>query len=100
MQSRQTPRTGHPPRSGRVAVLGIVVAVLVSSTACTTGQPTAGQPTAGQPTAGHGDLPITRSPSLQSVRALRSVHDVAGEPIPFGTASYFGAVAMKTSAPE
>ncbi len=87
MQSRQTPRTGHPPRSGRVAVLGIVVAVLVSSAACTTGQPTAGQPTAG-----HGDLPITRSPSLQSVRALRSVHDVAGEPIPFGTASYFGAV--------
>ncbi|MGO9301142.1 MAG: hypothetical protein ACLP1E_04870 [Acidimicrobiales bacterium] len=87
MQSRQTPRTGHPPRSGRVAVLGIVVAVLVSSAACTTGQPTAGQPTAG-----HGDLPIARSASLQSVRALRSVHDVAGEPIPFGTASYFGAV--------
>ncbi len=82
MQSRQTPRTGHPPRSGRVAVLGIVVAVLVSSAACTTGQPTAG----------HGDLPIARSASLQSVRALRSVHDVAGEPIPFGTASYFGAV--------
>jgi len=70
-----------------------VVAVLVSSAACTTGQPTAGQPTAGQPTAGSGDLPITRSASLQSVRTLRSVHDVAGEPIPFGTASYFGAVA-------
>jgi len=60
-----------------------VVAVLVSSAACTTGQPTAG----------HGDLPIARSASLQSLRALRSVHDVAGEPIPFGTASYFGAVA-------
>ena len=83
MQNRQTPRTRRPPRSGRVAVLGIVVAVLVSSAACTTGQPTAG----------HGDLPIARSASLQSLRALRSVHDVAGEPIPFGTASYFGAVA-------
>jgi len=93
MQNRQTPRTRRPPRSGRVVVLGIVVAVLVSSAACTTGQPTAGQPTAGQPTAGSGDLPITRSASLQSVRTLRSVHDVAGEPIPFGTASYFGAVA-------
>jgi hypothetical protein len=98
MQNRQTPRTRRPPRSGRVVVLGIVVAVLVSSAACTTGQPTAGQPTAGQPTAGQptagsGDLPITRSASLQSVRTLRSVHDVAGEPIPFGTASYFGAVA-------
>ena len=88
MQNRQTPRTRRPPRSGRVVVLGIVVAVLVSSAACTTGQPTAGQPTAGS-----GDLPITRSASLQSVRTLRSVHDVAGEPIPFGTASYFGAVA-------
>ena len=83
MQNRRAPRTRRPPRSGRVAVLGIVVAVLVSSAACTTGQPTAG----------HGDLPIARSASLQSLRALRSVHDVAGEPIPFGTASYFGAVA-------
>ena len=88
MQNRRAPRTRRPPRSGRVVVLGIVVAVLVSSAACTTGQPTAGQPTAGS-----GDLPITRSASLQSVRTLRSVHDVAGEPIPFGTASYFGAVA-------
>ncbi len=98
MQNRQTPRTRRPPRSGRAAVAGIVVAVLVGSAACTTGQPNSGQPNSrqpnsGQPIASAGDLPITRSASLQSVRALRSVRDVAGEPIPFGTASYFGAVA-------
>jgi hypothetical protein len=72
-----------------------VAAVLVGSAACSTGRPAAGTQASGQPAAGLVNLPISGPASLQSVRVLRSVQDVAGEPIPFGTARYFGAVAHK-----
>ncbi len=95
MADQQAPRTYRRASAGPVAVLGVVAAVLVGSAACSTGRPAAGTQASGQPAAGLVNLPISGPASLQSVRVLRSVQDVAGEPIPFGTARYFGAVAHK-----
>ena len=95
MADQQAPRTYRRASAGPVAVLGVVAAVLVGSAACSPGRPAAGTQASGQPAAGLVNLPISGPASLQSVRVLRSVQDVAGEPIPFGTARYFGAVAHK-----
>ena len=95
MADQQAPRTYRRASAGPVAVLGVVAAFLVGSAACSTGRPAAGTQASGQPAAGLVNLPISGPASLQSVRVLRSVQDVAGEPIPFGTARYFGAVAHK-----
>ncbi|MFZ2058532.1 MAG: hypothetical protein WAV54_14075 [Acidimicrobiales bacterium] len=99
MADHQAPRTYRRASAGPVAVLCVVGAVLVGSAACSTGQPAAGTPSSGQPSAGLVNPPISGSASLRSVRTLRSVHDVAGQPIPFGTARYLGAVAHKNVGP-
>jgi len=88
MPNHQAPARPCRAQIGRAAVLGVVAAVLIGSATYTSGQPVAGQPV----TAVTG-LAISRSASLQTVGSVRSVQDVAGKPIPFGTARYFGAIA-------
>ena len=70
-------------RARPAAVLGILVGVLFGSAACTT---------SGQ-AAVAADPPTSSTTSPPPVVVLRNTRDIAGEPIPFGAASYFGAVA-------
>ena len=86
MPDQETPQKHGRTRSGPVAVLGIIVAVLAASAAN-------GPAGAGQPGARLSNPPGGGSVSLQSAHARQSLRDVAGAPIPFGTARYFGAPA-------
>ena len=78
----QTPKRRRSARARSVAVLGILFGVLVGAAACTTARSAA--------SAGDSSSSSTTS---QPVAAPRSLRDVAGEPIPFGAAGYFGALA-------
>ena len=78
----QTPKRRRSARARSVAVLGILFGVLVGAAACTTAR-----------SAASGGDPSSSSTTSQPVAAPRSLRDVAGEPIPFGAAGYFGALA-------
>jgi hypothetical protein len=83
---RREPSERRWTLAGRAAVLGIVLAVLVALVG-----PAAGA--ARHP----GDIIryTLTSGSAQSARSTGRVPDIVGEPIPFGTARYFGAIAEK-----
>jgi hypothetical protein len=85
MVSHRLPESSRLARSGRgsVAVVALGLLVLIASAASTTGRPA---------TAVAGGGP-SRAPSTRLLRAERTISDVAGEPIPFGTAHYLGAPA-------
>ncbi len=74
----------RPDRAGPIVVLGLLVGALVGFAGCTAGQPAAG--------AGNPPPTSTSSTSPRPFRISRGVQDVAGEPIPFGAATYAGAV--------
>ena len=83
MPKLRGPRTGSPPRGGAGAVLGILLGVLVGAAACTTPRSAAGT---SYPSS-------TSTTSLPPVVSRPAIRDLAGDPIAFGTAGYFGALA-------
>ena len=80
MLERRTPRPRGRLRR-RLSLIAALAGVLAAA-ACTSAVPKA---IAGVPSA-------TRSPQRQSAPGLSSLKDVAGQPIPFGRAHYFGGV--------
>ncbi len=77
-----------PLRTG-LFTLAAVTALLVGPAACTSAQPSGKAP--GQPVS-TTTAPVTNSPPPVPVHVGQSVKDVAGQPIPFGSARYFGGV--------
>jgi hypothetical protein len=90
MPNHKTPPTLGRARSGRLLVL-VVVATLLSVLAARATGPAA----AGQPIARLGEALLAPSAARRSVQAPRNLQDVAGAPIPFGAAQYFGTLALK-----
>ena len=92
MPNRKTPPTRGRARTGRLWVLA-VVATLLPVLAARATPPAA----AGQAITRRSEARPARSVSPRSVQAPRNLQDVAGAPIPFGAAQYFGTVALKDS---
>ena len=90
MPGQQTSRKYGRARSGPIAVLSIIVAVLAGSAA-------GGPASVGQQGSPVSNPPGSGSVSLQPVRAGQGLRDVAGAPMPFGTARAISARSPTTT---
>ena len=80
--------------AGRVAVIA-AMAVAAVATAATATAISPAAATARRPSAAPAARSLSDPVAPRSVRPSRTVPDIAGEPIPFGTARYFGAIPQR-----
>ncbi|MGD0982476.1 MAG: hypothetical protein ABSA65_01505 [Acidimicrobiales bacterium] len=87
MPKHRTQPTRGRARSGRVVAFGLVVAGFAASATAA----------GGRPITGLSEALVARSGAPRYIHASHSLQDVAGAPIPFGAAQYFGTIAQQNS---